>query len=54
MKVKMIYSLSFSGLERKLNDFLEQNQNKIEVIDIKWKTFIDHYVMIVYKTKETI
>ncbi|MBS4537546.1 hypothetical protein GOQ27_03675 [Clostridium sp. D2Q-11] len=51
MKVKIIYSFSYDKLEERINSFLGKNEDKIEVIDIKWKTFIEHYVMIVYKIK---
>jgi hypothetical protein len=51
MKVKIIYSLGHESLEKKINSFLQENEGQIEVTDIKWKAFIEHYVMIVYKTK---
>lgn len=37
--------------EERINSFLEGNEDKVEVIEIKWKTFIEHFGMIVYKIK---
>ena len=51
MRVKIIYSLGNEGLEKKINTFLVENEDKIEVIEIKWKVFFEHQVMIVYKLK---
>ena len=51
MKVKIIYSFSYGKLEKRINSFLEENEDKIEVIEIKWKTFTEHFAMIVYKIK---
>jgi hypothetical protein len=38
-------------IEDSLNKFLRENKNKIDVIDIKWKFFIYHYAMVIYKNK---
>ena len=51
MKIKMICSLLHTGLEKEVNRFLEENRDKIEVIEIRWKLFLEHHVMIVYKEK---
>ncbi len=51
MKVKVIYSFTYNKLEERINSFLEKNEDKIEVTEIKWKSFIEHYAMIVYKIK---
>ena len=49
MKVKVISALSCNRLEQKLNWFLQQNEGKIEVIEIKWRVFLDQFAMIIYK-----
>ncbi len=51
MRIKILHSLRYNKLEKKVNTFLELNKDDIEVIEIKWKTFIEHYVMIVYKSQ---
>ena len=51
MKIKIIYSLGHNGLEKKVNAFLEENDEKIEIIEIKWKAFLEHYAMIIYNKK---
>lgn len=49
MKVKIFKSWSENALEYNLNKFLSDNQNKIEVVEMKWKWIFEHYVMIIYK-----
>lgn len=51
MKVKIITDCHES-LEEKINEFLQNNKNQIEVIDMKWKVYaMTHWVMIVYNEK---
>ncbi len=52
MKVKIIYSFSSEGLEKKMNAFFEETDGKIDIVDIKWKSLFEHYAMILYKEKE--
>lgn len=51
MRVIILYSFGYKGLERKVNSFLAENERDIEVVEIKWKCFLEHYAMIVYKPK---
>jgi len=51
MKVKIISALGGARLEQKINWFLQQNEGKIELIDIKWTYCLDHAAMIIYKEK---
>lgn len=51
MKIKLIYALDEKRFEQNVNDFLAWNKDKIEVTEIKWRWFICHYAMIVYKEK---
>ena len=53
MKVKFFgASLNEKKLEEKVNNFLQEKEGKIEVVDIKWKWFIEHFVLLVYKEKD--
>lgn len=49
MKIKMFCSSSETNFEDKVNGFITENEGKIEVVDIKWRIFLFHYAMIVYK-----
>ncbi|MBP8639364.1 MAG: hypothetical protein KBI01_00475 [Oscillospiraceae bacterium] len=49
MKIKMFSSLDETNFENKVNGFIADNMGKIEVVDIKWRIFICHFAMIVYK-----
>ncbi len=49
MKIKIFISLSEKKIEKKVNTFLGENKDKIEIEEIKWRVFFEHYVMIVYK-----
>ena len=51
MKIKMLYALEDKKFEKIVNDFLTENKDNIEVVDIKWKYFVSHYAMIIYKEK---
>ncbi|MGM0852891.1 MAG: hypothetical protein ACQEWI_09830 [Bacillota bacterium] len=52
MKISTYRSMTESGLNKKVNDFLEDQT--IEVIDIKFSMPIfDYGVMILYKKKST-
>lgn len=51
MKVRVVYALDERKFEKQINDFLEENKDKIEIIEIKWKCFLYHYAMIMYKEK---
>ena len=51
MKVKIIQSFRQDGLEKKMNEFLQANEGNIEIVEIQWKAFLEHYVMILYKEK---
>lgn len=51
MKIKMVYALDDKKFENCVNDFLAENINKIEIVEIKWKWFLYHYAMIIYKEK---
>ncbi|AGA70866.1 hypothetical protein Desdi_3480 [Desulfitobacterium dichloroeliminans LMG P-21439] len=51
MKVKIIQAFRQGGLEKKLNHFLQENEGKIEILEIQWKAFLEHYVLILYKEK---
>ncbi|MGD6846665.1 hypothetical protein [Rossellomorea aquimaris] len=51
MKITTFRSMTESGLNKKVNNFLE-NQT-IEIIDVKFSiTIFDYGVMILYKKKE--
>ena len=52
MKVKIIQSFGREGLEKKMNEFFLANEGKIEIVEIQWKAFLEHYVMILYKEKK--
>ncbi|UNC92113.1 hypothetical protein [Candidatus Contubernalis alkaliaceticus] len=51
MRVKIFGSFfTVKELENKINDFLKQNEDKIEVIDIKMSgTFGSLYATVIYK-----
>lgn len=49
LKIKILLSLDDKKFEERVNHFLEENKDKIEVIEIQWKIFIYHYAMIIYK-----
>jgi hypothetical protein len=51
MKIKMIYSLDEKKFEKLVNEFLTDNKDKIEIVEIKWRVFIAHYAMIMYNEK---
>lgn len=51
MKVKMVYSLDEKKFENLINNFFEENKDKIEIEEIKWKWVIYHYAMIIYNPK---
>lgn len=51
MKVRMVYALDERKFEKQINDFLEENKDKIEIVEIKWKWVLYHYAMIIYKEK---
>ncbi|CED94420.1 MULTISPECIES: hypothetical protein [Romboutsia] len=52
MKVKMITDYH-EGIEDKINNFLQENKDNIDVVDIKWIVYaMAHWVMIIYKEKE--
>lgn len=51
MKIKMLYAFDEKKFERIVNDFLSGNKDNIEVVEIKWKWFLYHYAMIIYKEK---
>ncbi|SHN69010.1 hypothetical protein [Desulfitobacterium chlororespirans] len=52
MKVKIIQSLRQEGLEQKMNAFFQEQEGNIEIIEIQWKAFLEHYVMILYNEKK--
>ncbi|EHL05206.1 hypothetical protein HMPREF0322_04135 [Desulfitobacterium hafniense DP7] len=52
MKVKIIQSLRQEGLEQKMNAFFQEHEGNIEIIEIQWKAFLEHYVMILYNEKK--
>ena len=52
MRIKLITTLEDKPAEKKVNKFLEENEDEIEVIEIRWKVFfIIHYIMIIYKRR---
>ena len=51
MKIKIFYSWFHKSVEKKANLFLEENKGQIKVIEIKWRFFFEHYVMIIYEEK---
>ena len=51
MKVKMI--TDYRKYRRQILEFLQENKDSIDVVDIKWKVYaMAHLVMIIYKKKE--
>ncbi len=51
MRVKIFRSFTHSRVEEQVNGFLKEMDGKIEIVDIQWKAFLEHYVMILYKFK---
>lgn len=49
MKIKLFCAINEKTFEDKVNSFLLENKDKIEVEEIQWKCFFYHYAMIVYK-----
>ena len=49
MKVKLIFAFDDEKFENKVNNFLAENNGKIEVIEIQWKWILSHYAMIIFK-----
>lgn len=49
LKIKLIYAVSERKFENLVNNFLAENKDKIEVVDIKWKWVFYHYAMIIFK-----
>ena len=45
-------SFNEKKLEKKVNKFLKEKKGQIEVVDIKWKWFLEHFVLLIYKEKE--
>lgn len=52
MRVKIIQAYRQDSLEKKMNTFLQEHEGKIEIIEIQWKAFLEHYVMILYRDKK--
>lgn len=52
MKVKLIYSNTEEGTQRKLNMFLLLNNDKIEVVDIQKSMKDEGYIIVKYLEKE--
>lgn len=50
-QIMIFHSLSLSGIEEKVNDFLEKNKDSIEFIDFKQLNDDGHYFCLVYKEK---
>ena len=51
MKIKVVYAVDEKKFGNSVNSFLTENKDEIEIIEIKWKWFIYHYAMIIYKEK---
>lgn len=49
LKIKLLYALDERKFEEKVNNFLAENKDKIEVVEIQWKWVLFHYAMIMYK-----
>ncbi|WP_446899561.1 hypothetical protein ACSVC9_06645 [Clostridium sp. LBM24168] len=49
LKIKMLLAFDERKLEEKVNNFLTENKDKIEIVEIQWKLFFYHYVMVIYK-----
>lgn len=49
LKIKLISALDERDFEGKVNNFLEENKEKIEVVEIQWRCFIAHHAMIIFK-----
>jgi len=50
-KVKILRAWTSKNLEYAINYFLEENEDQIEVIDIKALGFFEESAMIIYKEK---
>lgn len=51
LKIKLLYAVSEEKFEEKVNNFLTENEDKIEIVDIKWKWVFYHYAMIIFNEK---
>jgi hypothetical protein len=51
VKVKILYSLGYEGLEKEINSFLEENEGRIEIVDIKWQAGSEQFAMIIYNSR---
>jgi len=49
MRIKLISFLEVKKVEKEVNSFLDKNMYKIQVKEIRWKSFIVHSVMIMYE-----
>ncbi|PKR76798.1 hypothetical protein CEY16_13340 [Halalkalibacillus sediminis] len=49
MKVKTFSAASEKGIDNKLNEFLDENNHSIEIVDIKFS----YGAMVVFKEKHT-
>ena len=50
MRVKIFETVTAAGLEKEINAFLEENNHRIKVVDIKYRlTTSTHGVVIVYE-----
>ncbi|WP_157797099.1 MULTISPECIES: hypothetical protein [Clostridium] len=49
LKIKLIYAVNERKFENRVNNFLAENKDKIQVVDIKWKWAFYHYAMIIFK-----
>ena len=59
IKVREFHDTENIELESYINEFLERNEGEIELIDIKYNTFLDTYhnnimsfALVIYKEKE--
>ena len=56
MRVKIIHTFNEESLEAEINHFLECNDNRWNIIDIKYQTnsvgcYVGQYAMIIYEFK---
>jgi len=53
MRIKIFRGISYAKVEQEVNRFLAENDGKIEVVDIQWKAFIEHYILVSYRLLPT-
>lgn len=50
LKIKLVYAMNERRFEEEVNNFLTENKDKIEIVEIKWKCVLCcHYAMIIFK-----